>query len=98
VEDTKAICLLSGDEVTPWPCPGNGELLPFTGARKAAPEPSACATQIPNLSPSPPEYVTHFPSGDQRGSEAISLFSPKRTAFRLATSMIQIWEYGRPGC
>src|SRR5215469_4724561 len=92
VAETKAICLLSGDQVTLAPWPGSGELLPFIRARKVAPEPSACATHRPDFSPSPPEYANHLPSGDQSGSDVASWSPPTRTDFRLARSMIETWE------
>src|ERR1019366_29341 len=87
----------SGDHESAAPAPGFTEFVPCVVASRRASDPSAFATATPLLSPTLPKNAIHFPSGDQRGLDAPLPSRPSRVAVPLATSRIQISEYGCPG-
>src|SRR5215467_8385509 len=97
VEETNAICLLSGDQEKSLPVPGKGLLVPCGSARNVTSDPSGRTTNSPPWSPWCPEKAIHLPSGDHTPPPPPSLSPPTRTDFWLDKSMIHNWPYGRPG-
>src|SRR5579883_2906405 len=91
VDETKAICLESGDQAALLPCPGSGLLVPFISAKKVMPEPSARDMSRPCLPVWLPKKARDLPSGDHIGPPAASLSPPTREDFCVARSMIQSW-------
>src|ERR1019366_1041553 len=96
VLDTNARRWPSGDHDSAAPAPGFTEWVPCVVASRRASDPSAFAPATPLLSPTFPKNAIHFPSGDERGLGAALPSRPSRVAAPLATSRIQISEYGCP--
>src|SRR5580765_7178955 len=95
-EETNAMRLPSGDQVTVLPVVGSGLLVPDISARKRAPLPSGCAITRPALSPTRPRYAIHWLSGDQVGLPEDSFSPPRRVALPSASVITHSWLYGRP--
>src|SRR6266404_902615 len=91
VEEMNASCLPSGDQVNSLPVPGRGLLVPFVDARKVMSEPSARATNSPDLSAIHPSKASDFPSGDHSGPPAASFSPPTREDFCDPKFIIQSW-------
>src|SRR5579859_7196152 len=91
VEEMKASCLPSGDQVISLPVPGSGLLVPPLEARKVISEPSGRVTKRPLWSPCLPKKASDFPSGDHNGLPPASFSPPTREDFRVARSRSQSW-------
>src|SRR5512144_1821069 len=91
VADTNAIWLLSGDHDSRSPVEGVGSFVSDTSATCLTNEPSARATNTPELSLSHPRYAIDLPSGDHLGLYATPSCDENARVSPLATSVIPIF-------
>src|ERR1700722_8917906 len=97
VAEINAICLLSGDQVTSAPVPGNGAFVPLVSVKNVVEVPSGCTTPSPCFPSAAPSYAIHRESGDQTAPPDTSCSPPIRVVFPLATSSTHNCGRGLPG-